>query len=67
MYFPGNRENLLHPIQMEQFKKLKTCSECFTAFLKCKFHSKHFEKKYDSHGLCLSQIVDCEIRVYVNV
>ena len=47
--------------------KLKLFSELFTAFLKSPFNCKRFEKNDESHSLCLSEIIECEIRAYVNV
>ena len=65
--FPGNRENLRKTIQMKLSDKLKNFSELFTALLKCQFNQQHFEKKYESHSLCVSEIIDCEIRADINV
>ena len=66
-YFPNKSENLPQLIEIELYKKLKIFSEFSTAFLKCKFNINHFENKDESHSLCLSEIIDCKIRAYVNV
>ena len=42
--FP-NRDNLMQPIYMELFHKLKTSSEFFRAFSKSRLNSEHFKKK----------------------
>ena len=44
----------------------KHFSQPFTAFSKSPFNVKHFEKKDESHSLCLSEIIDCKIRAYGN-
>ena len=61
-YFPVNRENLPQPIQMKLSKKLKIFPDFFTKFLKCTFNFKYFEKNVESHSLCLSEIINHEIR-----
>ena len=66
-YFPSNRENLLEPIKMKLSEKLKNFSQIFTAFLESSFNFKYFEKKDESHSLCVSKIIDCEICAYGNV
>ena len=52
---------------MKLSEKVKIFSQFFTAFLNSTFNFEHFEKKDESHSLCLSEIVDCEIDVYLNV
>ena len=52
---------------MKLSKKLKTSSQVFTALLESIFNFKHLEKKDESHSLCLSEIIDCEIRAYLNI
>ena len=64
-YFPGNRENLQEPIQMQLSKEL--FSENSPDYMKSAFNFKHFEKNDKSHSLCLSDIIDCEIGAYINV
>ena len=55
-----NNKNLRQPIQIQGSKKQKF-SEFFASFLKSTANSEHFENKYDSHSLCISEIIDCEI------
>ena len=52
---------------MKLSQKLKVFSQVFSAFLKSTFNFKHFEKKDESHRLCLSRIIDCEIVADVSV
>ena len=66
-YFHGKRENVRQPIQMKLSKELKISVELFTGFSKSTFNFKYLEKKDQSHSLSLSEIIDCEIRAYVNV
>ena len=66
-YFAGNRENVPEAIQIQWSKKVKIFYQHVTAFLKPTFSFKHFRKKYNSHRLSLFEIIDYEIRAYVNV
>ena len=49
-----NRDNLMQPIHMQLFQKLKTFSEFFPAFPKSKVNFEHFRKKDDAHRLFIS-------------
>ena len=49
-----NRDNLMQPIHMQLFQKLKTFSEFFPAFSKSKVNFEHFRKKDDAHSLLIS-------------
>ena len=62
-----NGENLPQPIQMKLFKKVKFFCQFVTPFLKSTFNFEYFEKKDESHSLRLSEIIDFQIRAYVNV
>ena len=66
-YFAVKRENLPQSIEIELSNKLKIFSENSTAFLKFTFNLKHFKNKDESHSVCLSEIIDFEIRASVNV
>ena len=57
----------MQPIKIQLSKKLKVFSEIITEFLKSSFNFDHFEKKDESHSLCISKIIDGETRAYVNV
>ena len=52
---------------MKLSSKLKIFSDFFTGFLKSTFNFDHAEQKDGSHSLCLCEVIDCEIRTYVNV
>ena len=49
-----NRDNLMQPIHMQLFQKLKTFSEFFPAFWKSNVNFEHFRKKDDAHSLLIS-------------
>ena len=49
-----NRDNLMQPIHMQLFQKLKTFSQFFHAFPKSKVNFEHFRKKDDAHRLFIS-------------
>ena len=67
-YFPGNRENLPEPSQIQLSNKLKTFfSELSTSFAKYIFNFEHLEQKDESHSFCVSKSIDCKIRAFVNV
>ena len=53
-----NRDELTIPIQMPLSQKQKILSEFFAAFLKSVLNFKYFEKKYDLHTFCISEITD---------
>ena len=55
-----NRDNLTIPIQMQLSQKQKTFSQIFPAFLEFRSNFEHFEKKYDPHSFCISEITDSE-------
>ena len=65
-YSLGNRDNLPQPIQMQLSQKPKIFPPPFTAFLRSTLNSEHFEKRSEPHTLCISEIIDCERRAYVN-
>ena len=44
-YYLFNRDNLTEPIHMQVYRKQKTFSRFFSAFLKSSLNFKHFEKK----------------------
>ena len=49
-----NRDNLMQPVHMQLFRKLKTFSEFFPAFSKSKVNFEHFRRKDDAHSLLIS-------------
>ena len=55
-----NREILQQPIQTQLSKKEKAFSQFFAGFVKSTSKIEHFEKKYESHSLCISEIRNWE-------
>ena len=49
------------------FKKKKTFSEFFIAFLKCALNLEHFQKKDEYPSLVISKVNDSERGRYLNV
>ena len=45
---------------MELSQKQMTFSQFFAAFFKSKLNFEYFDKKYDPHSFCISEITDCE-------
>ena len=60
MYPLLKRDNLTIPIQMQLSQKQKTFSQIFPAFLEFRSNFEYFEKKYDPHSFCISEITDSE-------
>ena len=53
-------DNLTQPIQVLFSQKQKTFSQFFSAFSKSTLNFEHFQKKYDPHRRCISQITVSE-------
>ena len=51
---------------MQTSPKLKTCSRFFLAFLKSTLNLERFEKKYQSHSLSITEIINCETGSYLS-
>ena len=51
----------MQSIQIQQSMKQKYVSEFFPAFLEFILSFEGFEKKDDSHSLCISEITDCKM------
>ena len=66
-YYLFNRDNLTEPIHMQVYRKQKTFSRFFSAFLKSSLNFEHFQKKDDSHSWGISEITDSEKHGYINV
>ena len=45
---------------MQLSEKKKTFSQFFAAFLKSRLNFQHFERKGDSHSICIFEILDSE-------
>ena len=67
MYFRYNREKLSQKVLMQTSQKLKTCSRFFIAFLKPALNLKYFEKKDQSQSLSITEILNCETGIILNV
>ena len=57
-----NTDNLIQPINMQLSQTLKTFSEFFPAFSKCRLNFEHFQKKDDAHSLFICEATACEKR-----
>ena len=62
-----NMKNLRQQIQTPLSHEKKTFSVFFIAFLKCAWNLEHFQKKDEYHSLIISEIIDAEIRGYLNL
>ena len=61
-FFLPNRDNLMQPIHMQLFEKLKTFSGFFNVFSKSRLSFEYFQKKDDAHSLFISEATACEKR-----
>ena len=52
---------------MQKSLKLKTCSRLFIAILKSTLNLEYCEKKYQSHSLSITEVINCETGSYLNV
>ena len=66
-YSRCNVHNFAEQVQMPLSQQKQIFCGCFFAFLKCAWNLEHFEKKDDYSSLILSEIMDCERGVYLNV
>ena len=55
-----NRDNLMQPIHMQLFEKVKTFSRFFNVFSKSRLSFEYFQKKDDAHSLFISEATACE-------
>ena len=53
-----SRENWMQTIQMNLCQEQKFFSEFFSEFFESALNFEHFQKKYDPHSLCISEITD---------
>ena len=67
MYYRYNWENLSQKVPMQTYLKLKTCSRFFIAFLKSTLNLKYFETKDQSQSLSITEILNCETGIILNV
>ena len=67
MYSRYNVQNFAQQVQTQLSQKSKTFCGFFIAFLKCAWNLEHFEKIDEYPSLIISEIMDCERDVYLNV
>ena len=66
-YSGSKRQNLPQQFQRPLSQKQKIFSGFFIAFLKSALNLEHFQKKDGYPSLIISEIIDAEIRGYLNV
>ena len=66
-YSRCNVHNFEQQVQTHLYKKEKTFSRFFIAFLKCAWNLEHFEKKEEYPSLIIPEMIDCERGFYLNV
>ena len=66
-YSGSNMQNLPQQFETPLSKKQKFFSGLFIAFLKYAWNIEHFKKKDEYLSLIISEIIDAEIRGYLNV
>ena len=57
-----NRDNLMEPIHMQLYEKLKTFSGFLNVFSKSRLSFEYFQRKDDAHTLFISEATACEKR-----
>ena len=60
-------QNFPQQYQTPLSQKQKNFCGFFNAFLKCAWNLEHFQKKDEYSSLIISEIIDAEIRGYLNV
>ena len=53
-----NRDTLMKPIQIQLSHIQKFFSHFLAEFLKSRLNFGHFEKRYDAHSFCISEMTD---------
>ena len=66
-YSGSNVQKLPQQFQTPLFRKRKSFSWFFIAFLKCAWNLDHVKKKNEHPSLIISEIIDAEKRGYSNV
>ena len=66
-YSDSNMQYFPQQFQTPLSQKQKTLSGFFIAFLKCAWNLEHLQKKDEYSSLIISEIIDAERRVYLNV
>ena len=66
-YSDSYKQNLPQQLQTPLSEKQNTFSLFFIAFLKCAWNLEPFQKKDEYPSLIISEIIDAELRGYLNV
>ena len=66
-YSGSNMQNFPQQYQTPLSQKKKNFCGFFIAFLKYAWNLEHFQKKDEYSSLIISEIIDAEIRGYLNV
>ena len=66
-YYGSNMQNFPQQFLAALSQKQKSFSGFFIAFLKWALNLEHFQKKVEYPSLIISEIIDAEIRGYLNV
>ena len=61
-YSLNSKDKWMQTIQMPLSQKQNIFSEFFLAFFESAFNFEHFQKKDYPHSLCISEIIDHEVR-----
>ena len=62
MYCLNSKDKWMQKFQMHLSQKENDFSQFFSAFLEYALNFQYFQKKYDHHSLCISEITDHEKR-----
>ena len=66
-YSRSNTDNLPLPFQMQLSEKLKRFFAFFIAFAESALNFEHFEQKKWLHSFGISEVIDSQRRVYLNI
>ena len=66
-YSGSNMQNLPQQFQTPLSQKQKISSRFFISFQKCAWNLQHFQEKDEYPSLIISEIIDAEIRGYLNI
>ena len=66
-YYGSNMQNLPQQFETPLSQKQKISCGIFISFLKCAWNFQHFQEKDEYPSLIISEIIDAEIRGYLNV
>ena len=66
-YSGSNMQNLPQQFQTPLSQKQKISSRFLISFQKCAWNLQHFQEKDEYPSLIISEIIDAEIRGYLNI